>query len=312
VTARGADPEVGVLRSSALLTGAFALSALVIALLADSETMSLEAMSGLVDVVVSILAVFVVRKVREPANPRYHFGYAKFEPLMTTVEGLLLTAVCAVSIACAVRDLVHPDPVENGSLIVVYTLVSFLVSIAFGIYMRRVGRRAASPLVRAEAELWIVEGWLTLGVFAAFAVSALLGSWWGADYTQYVDPVVCIVLSVILLRKPWEILREGVADLVDANPYAEPDNAVERSARACVERFGLQGLQWVRLRKAGRRVFALVSFFADPGMSLEETEARRDAVTAEMARQNPDLDVSVLFRISKKAARAGAAVASIS
>lgn len=289
------------MRLSALLTGLFAASALIIALLADSETMTLEAMSGLVDVVVSVLGVFVVRKVRAPANPRYHFGYAKFEPLMTTVEGLLLTAVCAASIASAARDLVHPDPVADTRLIVAYTLACFVLSVAFGNYMRRVGRRTGSPLVRVGAELWIVEGWLTLGVFAAFAVSLVLGRWGSADYTRYVDPVVCILLSVILLRKPWDILRESLADLLDANPYSERDNAVEASARACGERFGLRGVEWVRVRKAGRRIFALVSFFDDPGTPLRETEARRGAVTEEMVRQNPDLDVCVLFRVGGQA-----------
>jgi hypothetical protein len=32
---------------------------------------------------------------------------------------------------------------------------------------------------------------------------------------------VCIVLSVIFLKKPHEILRDSVGDLVDANPYAD-------------------------------------------------------------------------------------------
>src|SRR5439155_15211583 len=33
-----------------------------------------------------------------------------------------------------------------------------------------------------------------------------------AEYSTYVDPVVCVVLSVILLRKPIEILKESFAD----------------------------------------------------------------------------------------------------
>jgi hypothetical protein len=66
-----------------------------------------------------------------------------------------------------------------------------------------------------------------------------------------------------------EILRESMADLVDANPYADTLNAVENSARALAERFQLEGLEWVRVRKAGRRVFVMVSFFEHPGKSLE-------------------------------------------
>src|SRR5512144_2480728 len=51
--------------------------------------MTLEAMSAIVDIVVPGLAVFVARTVKAPANRRFQFGYATYEPLMTTVEGIL-------------------------------------------------------------------------------------------------------------------------------------------------------------------------------------------------------------------------------
>jgi len=285
--------ELRALRMSAILTCLFALAALVVALYSDSETMTLEAMSGIADVVVSLVAIFVARKVHEPANRRYHFGYAKYEPLMTAVEGILITAVCAGAIAYAVRDLMHADPVNDPRLVVVYAFMSFLISVAFGGWMRRIGRRTTSPLVQAEADLWIVEGWLSLGVCVAFGVSTAIG---GSQVSAYVDPCVCIVLSLIFLRKPFQILEESFADLVDANPYADTVNAVEESARACAERFVLKGIEWVRVRKAGRRVFALVSFYADPEAPLQEIEHVREAVGAEMERLNPGVEVYVLFR----------------
>ena len=288
--------ELFALRLSALLTVLFAAGALLIAAFSDSETMTLEAMSGVVDVLVSFLAIFVIRKVHEPANSRYHFGYAKYEPLMVAVEGILLTAVCAVAIGYAVRDLMHPDPVKDPRLVIIYSLVSFLVSVIFGRWMKRVGRQTTSQLVTAEAELWIVEGWLALGVFAAFAIAEVMTRAGAGQASHYVDPAVCIVLSLILLRKPYDILKESLADLVDANPYAETVNAVEESARAVAQRFGLKELEWVRVRKAGRRVFVLVSFFEDPDAELQNMDRVRLAVMEEMNRLNPDVDVSVLFR----------------
>jgi predicted Co/Zn/Cd cation transporter (cation efflux family) len=162
--------------------------------------------------------------------------------------------------------------------------------------MMRVGKRVGSPLARAEAELWIIDGWLALGVCAAFVVSIALGRIGTTQASAYVDPVVCIVLSVIFLRKPYEILRDSVADLVDANPYADTVNAIEESARALAERFHLEGLEWVRVRKAGRRVFVMVSFFEDPRESLEDMDIARQGVTQEMASLHPDVEVAVLFR----------------
>jgi len=114
--------------------------------------------------------------------------------------------------------------------------------------------------------------------------------------SAYVDPAVCIVLSLIFLKKPMEILRESIADLVDANPYADTVNAVEDSARALAKRFQLEGLEWVRVRKAGRRVFVMVSFFEHPGKSLEGMDIARQAVAEEMMLLHPDVDVAALFR----------------
>jgi predicted Co/Zn/Cd cation transporter (cation efflux family) len=142
-----------------------------------------------------------------------------------------------------------------------------------------------------------VEGWLSLVVFAAFLLAVILTRTPKADYSAYVDPAVCIVLSLILLRKPVEILKESFADLVDANPFAETANTVEDSARQCVERYRLRGVQWVRVRKAGRRVFVIVSFLENPEESPEERDRVRQAVDADMLRLNPDLDISVLFRL---------------
>ena len=106
----------------------------------------------------------------------------------------------------------------------------------------------------------------------AFVLALILSRPPTQDYSAYVDPAVCIVLSLILLRKPIGILKESFADLVDANPYAETANIVEEAAHGCVERYRLKAVQWVRVRKAGRRVFVIVSFVENPEESLEERE----------------------------------------
>ena len=72
-------------------------------------------------------------------------------------------------------------------------------------------------------------------------------------------------------------------------------NAVEQAVRASVERHRLQGLERVRLRKAGRRIFVVVSFVEPLKESLEAMERVRKDVADDLAGVNPDVDVSVLF-----------------
>ena len=105
---------------------------------------------------------------------------------------------------------------------------------------------------------------------------------------------------MIFLKKPYEILRDSVGDLVDANPYADTVNAIEESSRALAERFHLKGIEWVRVRKAGRRVFVMVSFFEDPSESLEAMDTARQKITQEMATLHPDVEVAVLFSLAPR------------
>ena len=61
---------------------------------------------------------------------------------------------------------------------------------------------------------------------------------------------------------------------------------------------GRPGLEWVRVRKAGRRLFVLVSFLLTPDRSAQEMDDVRRVMTEELARLNPDLDldVGILFK----------------
>ena len=79
---------------------------------------------------------------------------------------------------------------------------------------------------------------------------------------------------------------------------------MEASARAVAERFHLKGVELVRVRKAGRRVIVMVSFFEDPGESLQGMDQVRQAVIDDVARLNPDVDVVVAFRPAPAAAEA--------
>jgi predicted Co/Zn/Cd cation transporter (cation efflux family) len=160
--------------------------------------------------------------------------------------------------------------------------------------MKRVGAQTGSQLLPAEAELWVVEGWMAFGVFAAFAATVALDRVYSFPYTAYVDPGATLVLSAIFLYKPLQILKASWVDLVDANPYHGTTSEVELAAAAGVEPFRLQ-VEWLKARRAGRKTFVLVSVRADQQRPLHELERVRSAIAAAVTRAEPQADVQVLF-----------------
>ena len=127
----------------------------------DSETMALESTSKIVDIVVSTWPSSsharsrasqppLPVRLREIRAAHDHGGRRSCDRDLHERHPLLRTRHPA------------PDPFEDAYLIVIYAAASFLVSVIFGVWMRSVGKRAGSPLVMANADLWIVGGWLAL------------------------------------------------------------------------------------------------------------------------------------------------------
>jgi len=288
--------ELFVLRISTILTVIYAVIGIFIAILSDSLTLFVDALHSVVDVVVSVLAIFVVRKIQEPPNPHYNYGYAKYEPFMTAVDGLLIMAICAGSIVGSVQDIVHPEPVKHVEAIIIYSFISIFICIGFGLYMKSIGDRISSELLKADSQLWIIEGIVSAGVCLAFAVSDVISYSVWSGYANYVDPIMSIILCLGLLYEPLKIVWGSFQDLVDARPDDEANERIEAVVHRMAEKYYLLGVAWIKTRKAGRKRFLTVCYKIEPTRNIKEMEEIRNDMENEVRHTAPEMDVDVHFR----------------
>jgi cation diffusion facilitator family transporter len=292
-TFTGKAKELSVLRISSILTVVFAVVGIVIAIVCDSLTLIVDALYSVVDVIVSVLAIFVAHKIQEPPNLRYHYGYAKYEPFMTAVDGLLIMAICAGSIVLSIQEITHPEPVKHIELIIIFSFISVFICIGFGHYMRSTGRKISSEILKADGELWIIEGFITAGVCVAFGLSDLISYTVWNRYADYVDPITSIVLCLGLLYQPVRIVWESFQDLVDARP---DDKVHESIVREMAEKHGLSGVAWIKARKAGRKIFLTVCYRTEQNRCIKELDDIRIKMESEVRANVPEMEVDVHFR----------------
>ena len=288
--------ELFVLRISTIVTVIYAVVGIFIAIISDSLTLFVDALHSVVDVVVSVLAIFVVHKIQEPPNPHYNYGYAKYEPFMTAVDGLLIMAICAGTIVGSIQDIVHPEPVKHLELIIIYSFISIFICTAFGVYMKSIGDRISSEILKADSQLWIIEGIVSAGVCLAFAVSDLISDSVWSGYANYVDPIMSIILCLGLLYEPVKIVWGSFQDLVDARPDDEANERIEVMVRKMAEKYHLPGIAWIKTRKAGRKIFLTVCYRMEQTRSIKEMDDIRNDMENEVRQTAPELDVDVHFR----------------
>jgi cobalt-zinc-cadmium efflux system protein len=206
-----ADPAPGRTRRALivalLLTGSFAAVEAIGGYVAGSLALLSDAGHMLTDAASLGLALFAHRIAQRPPSARASYGYARAEVLAAFINALAMLLIVGAIVFEAVRRLVAPEPVRGGMVLVI-AVIGLGVNIVCALLLSR-----AKGSVNARAALLHVMGDL-LGSVAAIAAGAviLLTGW------MPIDPILSIVVSLLILRSTWQLLRQTTGVLMEAVP----------------------------------------------------------------------------------------------
>lgn len=190
------------------ITAGFLVLEVVGGVLAHSLTLLADAGHMLTDVAALALALFVAWFSRQPETPQKTYGYLRWEILAALLNGSTLLAVSAWIIVEAVVRLRHPAAVASGLMLVVAG-ASVVANVASA-YVLHAG--SGESLNQRGAYLHVLGDLLgSLGAVAAAVIIKLTG-WYGAD------PLASIIMTVLIVRGSWRIVRESVDILLESTP----------------------------------------------------------------------------------------------
>ena len=196
------------LRTALILTSVFLVAEVVGGILSNSLALLADAGHMLTDVGALAFSLFVAWLARQPATPRRTYGYLRFEILAALLNGAALLAVSALIIWEALGRLRNPEPVETG--------VMFIVAVG-GLVVNIVAARllhgsAGHSLNVRGAYLHVLSD--LLGSVAAIA-AALCARYFG---WLLADPVASILMTALIVRGSWKLVRESVDILLESTP----------------------------------------------------------------------------------------------
>jgi cobalt-zinc-cadmium efflux system protein len=181
------------------VTGGFFANSL--ALLADAGHM-------LTDVAALGLSLFVAWFSRQPETPSKTYGYLRWEILAAFLNGTTLLLISAWIISEAVLRLRHPEPVASGLMLGV----------------------AAASVVTNLVSAWVLHGGSRASLNLRGAYIHVLGDLLGSvgtvvaallvRFTGWLpaDPIASIVMTVLIVRGSWRLVRESVDILLESTP----------------------------------------------------------------------------------------------
>jgi cobalt-zinc-cadmium efflux system protein len=207
-------PDVGPDNERKVLTAFFIIFAFMIVEVAGgilSGSLALLADAGhmLTDAVALGLAYTAFRFGRRAADNRRTFGYLRFEVVAGLINALTLFAIVGWIIYEAAGRLQRPEPILAGPMLAV-AVIGMLVNL-FVLWQLT---RGDTEHVNIKGAILHVIGDL-LG--SAGAIVAAVVIW----YTGWlpIDPILSVVVSLLILRSAWTLLRRTLHILLEGAPH---------------------------------------------------------------------------------------------
>jgi cobalt-zinc-cadmium efflux system protein len=160
------------------------------------------------DIIALGLSWYGVRQAERPSNSRMTFGYHRVGVIVAIVNATTIFIIAAVILYEAYKRFQHPPEIKS-QLMMIIAFIGLAANILVTFWLRREQRSN----INIRSAFWhsLGDALASVGVIIGGAVILLTGQFW-------VDPLVSVLISLIILFAAWSIFREGFRVILEATP----------------------------------------------------------------------------------------------
>lgn len=209
---------------AALITGLFMLAEVAGGLISGSLALLADAGHMLTDFAALGLSWFAFRLARRPADWKRTYGFDRFSVLAAFLNGIALFVIAVWIAVEAVYRLFQPHEILGGLMLAVA-----VAGLAVNLIALRILHGGDQDNLNLRAAALHVMGDLLGSVGAILASLVILWTGWTP-----VDPLLSMLVSALILRSAWFVVRESGRVLLEAAPRGFDSRAATEAIRAAV------------------------------------------------------------------------------
>ena len=201
------DPS-GRLLFSILLNALITAVEIAGGILSGSLALISDAIHNMSDTLALMLAWVANRVGKRKPDTKKTYGYQRFEILAAFINASVLTSVSLYLIYEAIYRFLHPEPVKSELMLIV-AAIGLLANLASMLFLHR----------DSKESLNVKTAYLHL-LGDTLSSVAVVGGAFLIRYTNYswIDPALTLVISIVIIRQAYDILRESVDILMQSTP----------------------------------------------------------------------------------------------
>ena len=246
---------------------------------AHSGAMISDAVHSASDIFSGLIVLIGVRISSKAPDDKHPYGHERFECVAALLLSGILALVGGTIGVNAVKDIIGGHVQEApGILALVAAVISIVTKETLFWYTRGYAKKYRSTALHAEA--WHQRS------DALSSIGALIGIAGARMGVPVMEPVASLIIALFILRVAVRIFRDAIDQMVDHSASEETEAAFRETA---MEQPGVQGVELLRTRMFGNRVYVDLEIAADPGLSLAAAHEIAERVHDAIEQTYPDV-----------------------
>ena len=240
-----------------ILLSAFKLFAGIIG---QSAAMISDGVHSIADLISTVIVIVGIKIAGQKPDKQHPYGHERFESVATLLlAGLVFAVGLGIGWAGLQRIFSGDDIPIPSILALIAAIVSIAVKEGVYWYVRRVAKKIDSSALMADAWHSRADGLSSIGSFIG-----ILGAMMGFPI---MDSIAAIIICVFIFKTAFSIAKDAVDKITDS---ACDDETVAEMRRIITEDESVDGIDQLKTRLFGNRIYVDVDICLMPSMTLEE------------------------------------------
>lgn len=261
-----------------IILSAFKLFAGIIG---HSGAMVSDAVHSLSDVFATFIALIGVRLSQHGADKEHPYGHERLECVASLILGGILL-ITGAGIGISGMEKIFSGNISGlevpGAIALAAAIVSIVVKEAMFWYTRWYALKINSSAFMADAWHHRSDAFSSIGSLIGI-VGARLGF-------PILDPIASVIICIFILKVAIDIFRDAIRKMTDSSC---DDQFEEQMRRFILAQDGVLGIDLLRTRMFGTKVYADVEIAADGNRTLNEVHDVAEHVHNGLEEHFPDL-----------------------
>lgn len=267
-----------------LLASILAVSKFSTGLLSGSMAVLSSSLDSLLDIFMSGMNFFAIRKAAKPADHEHQYGHGKMENLAAVVQSLIIITTGGLILYKSILKFLQKESIHYSVLDLGVMILSLAFSLLISTVLRKASDTTGSSALKADALHYASDLYSNSAAIVAIIITFYTG------ITSF-DLLFSVIVAFILIISAFKILREGLSGLMDASAPDHIEQQLQQIINAMP--FPYAGYHKMRSRVAGSRKYVDFHLLICRTENIDNAHHLADQLEKAMTNAVRDLDITI-------------------